>query len=59
LHLLLLAEALADQDVDRGFDERGRDDLDIAPTLSVIWDRADIVPDLGGELGVGWASDWH
>jgi hypothetical protein len=56
LHLLLLAEVLADQNVDRRLDEGGRDQLAIAPALSVIRNRADVVSDVGGKFGGGFGE---
>ena len=51
LHLLLLGEAPADDEVDGGFGEGGRDDLAMVPALRVVRDRGGIVLDVGGQPG--------
>jgi hypothetical protein len=47
LHLLLLGEALADDEVDGGFGEGGRDDLAMVPALAVVRDRGGVVLEVG------------
>ena len=48
LHLLLLGETPADDEVDGGFGEG--DDLAMIPALRIVRDRGDIVPDVGDQL---------
>ena len=51
LHLLLLGETPADNEVDGGLGKGGRDDLAMIPALRVVRDRGGIVPDVGGQPG--------
>ena len=49
LHLLLLGEALADHEIDGGFDEGGRDRFRAAPALAIVGDRGGVVVDIGDQ----------
>jgi hypothetical protein len=44
-----LGEAPADDAVDGGFGEGGRDDLAMIPALRIVRDRGGIVPDVGDQ----------
>jgi len=50
LHLLLLGKAPANDEIDGGFGEGGRDDFTMVPALRVVRDRGGIVLDVGGVI---------
>src|SRR3954463_2300763 len=49
LHLLLLGEAPADDEVDGGLGKGGRDGLAVVPTRRIVCDRIGIVLDVGDQ----------
>ena len=54
LHLLFLDEVLADNNVDRGFNEGRGDPLTIAPAFAVVRNRMGVVGDVSLELIGRW-----
>src|SRR3954469_20054260 len=51
LHLLLLGEAPANDEVDGGFHEGGGNPFTVVPALAVVDDRRGVVGDVGGQSG--------